>query len=71
MFYAGTGNTVIKAVEVMQKHGVKEESITLLTLFCTPSGKTHAWHPIASAERGGLLYVSIYVIIELVELNSI
>lgn len=31
-----TGNTVIKAVRVLKEHGVKEENIILLNLFCTP-----------------------------------
>lgn len=33
-----TGNTVIKAVSVLKDHGVKEENIFLLNLFCTPHG---------------------------------
>ncbi|XP_077487424.1 uracil phosphoribosyltransferase krishah isoform X2 [Amblyomma americanum] len=31
-----TGNTVNKAVEVLKDHGVHEENIFLLNLFCTP-----------------------------------
>ncbi|ELU13187.1 hypothetical protein CAPTEDRAFT_219663 [Capitella teleta] len=31
-----TGNTVIKAVEVLKQHGVVEENIIVLNLFCTP-----------------------------------
>ncbi|CAG0919707.1 unnamed protein product [Notodromas monacha] len=31
-----TGNTVIKAVEVLREHNVPEENIILLNLFCTP-----------------------------------
>ncbi|KAL3197740.1 hypothetical protein MRX96_044755 [Rhipicephalus microplus] len=31
-----TGNTVNKAVEVLKDHGVQEENIFLLNLFCTP-----------------------------------
>lgn len=33
-----TGNTVIKAIDVLQQHGVKEENIIVLNLFCTPQG---------------------------------
>ncbi|XP_015792927.1 uracil phosphoribosyltransferase homolog isoform X2 [Tetranychus urticae] len=32
-----TGNTVIKAVNVLKEHNVKESNIILLNLFCTPS----------------------------------
>ena len=35
---AGTGNTMIKAIDVLQQHGVKEENIIVLNLFCTPQG---------------------------------
>lgn len=31
-----TGNTVIKSVKVLKEHGVWEENIILLNLFCTP-----------------------------------
>ncbi|GBN95154.1 Uracil phosphoribosyltransferase [Araneus ventricosus] len=31
-----TGNTVIKSVKVLKDHGVKEDNIILLNLFCTP-----------------------------------
>lgn len=31
-----TGNTVTKAIEVLQMNNVKEENIILLNLFCTP-----------------------------------
>jgi uracil phosphoribosyltransferase len=31
-----TGNTVIKAIEVLKEHNVPEENIILLNLFCTP-----------------------------------
>lgn len=31
-----TGNTVIQAVSVLKDHGVKENSIILSNLFCTP-----------------------------------
>ncbi|XP_058054024.1 uracil phosphoribosyltransferase homolog [Anopheles bellator] len=31
-----TGNTVIQAVNVLKDHGVKEDSIILSNLFCTP-----------------------------------
>jgi len=34
-----TGNTVVKAVNVLKEHGVKESNIILLNLFCTPNGK--------------------------------
>lgn len=37
--FAGTGNTVIQAVNVLQEHGVQEENIIVLNLFCTPAGK--------------------------------
>lgn len=33
-----TGNTVIKAVKVLMDHGVKQNNIILLNLFCTPNG---------------------------------
>uniref|UniRef100_T1JCD0 Uracil phosphoribosyltransferase homolog n=1 Tax=Strigamia maritima TaxID=126957 RepID=T1JCD0_STRMM len=33
-----TGNTVITAVKVLKEHGVTENNIILLTLFCTPFG---------------------------------
>lgn len=33
-----TGNTVIQAVNVLQEHGVQEENIIVLNLFCTPAG---------------------------------
>ena len=36
---AGTGNTVVKAINVLKEHGVKEENVILLNLFCTPQGK--------------------------------
>lgn len=32
-----TGNTVIKAVRVLMEHGVKENNIIILNLFCTPT----------------------------------
>ena len=35
----GTGNTVIKAVNILKEHKVPEESIVLLNLFITPYGK--------------------------------
>lgn len=35
--FAGTGNTVIKAVSVLVENNVLEENILLLTLFSTPS----------------------------------
>lgn len=31
-----TGNTVVKAVSVLQEHNAKEQNIILLNLFCTP-----------------------------------
>lgn len=31
-----TGNTVSKAINVLKEHGVKEDSIILSNLFCTP-----------------------------------
>ncbi|KAK3747264.1 hypothetical protein QZH41_009621 [Actinostola sp. cb2023] len=34
-----TGATVVTAIEVLFEHGVKEENIILLTLFCTPCGE--------------------------------
>lgn len=33
-----SGNTVVKAVQVLREHGVDIDSVVLLTLFCTPSG---------------------------------
>ena len=39
MNLAGTGNTVVKAINVLKEHGVKEENVILLNLFCTPQGK--------------------------------
>jgi uracil phosphoribosyltransferase len=38
--FSGTGNTVIKAVEVLKQHDVNEENIIILNLFCTPIGET-------------------------------
>lgn len=35
-----TGNTVIKSVKVLKDHGVKEDNIILLNLFCTPHAAT-------------------------------
>lgn len=35
--FLGSGNTVIKAVNVLQEHAVEEENIILLNLFSTPS----------------------------------
>ncbi|RUS69930.1 hypothetical protein EGW08_022302, partial [Elysia chlorotica] len=35
-FFPGTGNTVSKALEILQMNNVKEENIILLNLFCTP-----------------------------------
>ncbi|XP_064475912.1 uracil phosphoribosyltransferase homolog [Ornithodoros turicata] len=40
-----TGNTVIKAVRVLQEHGVHENNVILLNLFCTP----HAAKSVLSA----------------------
>lgn len=37
-YVTGTGNTVITAVNVLQDHGVKQENIIVLNLFCTPPG---------------------------------
>lgn len=34
-----TGNTVVKAIKVLKKNGVKESNIILINLFSTPSGK--------------------------------
>lgn len=31
-----TGNTVLKAVRVLREHGVRDQNIILLNLFCTP-----------------------------------
>ncbi|CAN7982931.1 unnamed protein product [Ixodes pacificus] len=39
-----TGNTVIKSVRVLKEHGVKEENIFLLNLFCTPHGARLVMH---------------------------
>lgn len=33
-----TGNTIIKAVQILKEHRVKEENVILLNLFCTPTG---------------------------------
>jgi len=33
-----TGNTVVKAINVLQEHGVKHNNIIILNLFCTPQG---------------------------------
>ncbi|XP_022100453.1 uracil phosphoribosyltransferase homolog [Acanthaster planci] len=33
-----SGNTVIQAVRVLAEHGVKDNMIVLLTIFCTPNG---------------------------------
>lgn len=34
----GTGNTIIKAVKVLQNHSVQLDNIIVLNLFCTPQG---------------------------------
>ena len=34
-----TGNTVVKAVKVLMEHGVRQNNIILLNLFCTPNCK--------------------------------
>ncbi|XP_029843341.2 uracil phosphoribosyltransferase homolog [Ixodes scapularis] len=39
-----TGNTVIKSVRVLKEHGVQEENIFLLNLFCTPHGARLVMH---------------------------
>lgn len=31
-----SGNTVIKAVKILRVHGVRDQNIILLNLFCTP-----------------------------------
>lgn len=33
-----TGNTIMKALEVLKSHGVVEENVIVLNLFCTPQG---------------------------------
>lgn len=33
-----SGNTVLKAIEVLREHGVPSKNIILLTLFCAPEG---------------------------------
>jgi len=33
-----SGNTVTKAIEVLQEHGVSVENVLLVSLFCTPYG---------------------------------
>ena len=38
LYLTGTGNTVVRAVNVLQEHGVLEENIIVLNLFSTPSG---------------------------------
>lgn len=35
-----TGNTLIKAVRILEDNGVSEENIYILTIFCTPSSKS-------------------------------
>lgn len=40
-----TGNTVIKAVNVLKAHSVNDSKIILLTLFCTPSGNASSKYP--------------------------
>ena len=40
----GTGNTVVKAVEVLKANGVDEENIIVLNLFSTPNGKKSYIH---------------------------
>mgnify|MGYP001796157535 FL=1 len=37
----GSGNTVIKAIEVLQEHGVSVENVLLVSLFCTPYGESY------------------------------
>ncbi|XP_037077881.1 uracil phosphoribosyltransferase homolog [Pollicipes pollicipes] len=32
-----TGNTIVRALHVMREHGIQEENVILLTLFCTPA----------------------------------
>ena len=34
-----TGNTVVKAISVLKKNGVKESNIILINLFTTPTGE--------------------------------
>lgn len=36
LYYLGTGNTVIKAVNVLKEHRVAEDNIILSNLFTTP-----------------------------------
>ncbi|XP_043216202.1 uracil phosphoribosyltransferase homolog [Amphibalanus amphitrite] len=31
-----TGNTIVRALHVMREHGIQEQNVILLTLFCTP-----------------------------------
>ena len=35
---AGTGNSVMKAMEILQQHSVDEDKVIVLTLFATPNG---------------------------------
>jgi uracil phosphoribosyltransferase len=37
----GTGNTVIKALNVLKQSKVQEKNIILLNLFITPQGKNY------------------------------
>ena len=39
--FSDTGNTVVKAVNVLQEHNVNEQNIILLNLFCTPQGEAY------------------------------
>ena len=35
---AGTGKSVVKALEILMQHNVEESKVVLLTLFTTPEG---------------------------------
>ncbi|GFV26272.1 uracil phosphoribosyltransferase homolog [Trichonephila clavipes] len=59
-----TGNTVIKSVKVLKDHGVKEDNIILLNLFCTPHAansvmKAYPAMTILTSELLTLLFVSV------------
>jgi uracil phosphoribosyltransferase len=41
-----TGATVTTAINVLSEHGVKEENIIILTLFCTPEGELSLVRPL-------------------------
>lgn len=42
--FLDTGATITTAINVLFEHGVKEENIIILTLFCTPEGEKKFKH---------------------------